>query len=201
MKTMNTMMRMMAVCMMATICMSLNAQRVGRGGNNNHSTVNVGRGGSHNSNHGSGFSFERSGNHGSSYNHHSNHNGNLGYGHGSSYGHRGNHGSHYGHHGGGNHNSNVNVIVNNTNVNNVSMGHGGYGHRVPAGWSHCMRHMDDGRWGYYRCGRWYYYNTYYEPDYYFAHPLTHFEAHCLGTTAVATATAVAVSALVTALMR
>lgn len=195
---MNTFMRMMAVCMMATMCTTLSAQRGGRGGNNNHSTVNVNRSGNHGTNHGSGFSFERGGNHGSSSNHNNNRNGYLGHGnnHSSNYGHGNNHGSSYGHRGGGSHNSNVNVIVN----NNVNTGYAAYGHRIPARWSHCMRHMDDGRWGYCRGGRWYYYNTYYEPDYYFAHPVTHFEAHCLGTAVAATATAVAVTALISALV-
>lgn len=34
-----------------------------------------------------------------------------------------------------------------------------------------------GRWGYLRGSDWYWYDTYYEPDYYFGHPVAHFH-HC-----------------------
>jgi len=34
-----------------------------------------------------------------------------------------------------------------------------------------------GRWGYLRGNDWYWYDTYYEPDYYFGHPVAHFH-HC-----------------------
>lgn len=72
----------------------------------------------------------------------------------------------------------------------------GPGHRVPGprdfrtmhghrwdhdgwmdGWHGRVRHFDDGRWGYFREGAWYYYDRFYEPDYYFARPLRHFHSH------------------------
>lgn len=52
---------------------------------------------------------------------------------------------------------------------------GGFGR-----WEGRVRHMSDGRWGYYRDNRWYYYDRYFEPDYYFAHPVRHFRRHILG---------------------
>ena len=36
---------------------------------------------------------------------------------------------------------------------------------------------DRGRWGYLRGSDWYWYDRYYEPDYYFDHPVAHFH-HC-----------------------
>lgn len=50
------------------------------------------------------------------------------------------------------------------------------------GWEGRVRHFDDGRWGYYRDGAWLYYDCFYEPDYYFAHPVAHFHSHCLTRT-------------------
>ncbi len=41
------------------------------------------------------------------------------------------------------------------------------------GWEGRVRH-DNGRWGYYRDNRWYWYDRYFEPDYYFANPLGYF---------------------------
>ena len=67
-------------------------------------------------------------------------------------------------------------------------------------WAGRVRHMDDGRWGYYRDNRWYYYDCYYEPDFYFAHPLHHFHGHCLGTVAAAAVTTAAVATLISALV-
>lgn len=43
-------------------------------------------------------------------------------------------------------------------------------------WEGRIRH-DNGRWGYYRDNRWYWYDRYFEPDFYFANPLAHFNAH------------------------
>lgn len=75
-------------------------------------------------------------------------------------------------------------------------------HRYDHGrWAGRVRHMDDGRWGYYRDNRWYYYDCYYEPDFYFAHPITHFHGHCLGTVAAAAVTTAAVVGLISALAR
>ena len=58
-----------------------------------------------------------------------------------------------------------------------------------------------GRWGYLRGSDWYWYDRYYEPDYYFGHPVAHFH-HCHVSPAAAVAgvvSAVAVSALISAL--
>ncbi len=55
---------------------------------------------------------------------------------------------------------------------------GGY---IP-GWEGRVRY-DRGRWGYYRAGRWLWYDRYYAPDYYFAHPVRHFRHHVCGPVA------------------
>lgn len=73
-------------------------------------------------------------------------------------------------------------------------------HNAPGRWADCVRHMPDGRWGYCRDNRWYYYDCYYEPDYYFAHPVHHFHDHCLGTVAAAAVTTAAVATLISALV-
>lgn len=44
------------------------------------------------------------------------------------------------------------------------------------GWGGRVRYLD-GRWGYLRHNRWYWYSCYFEPDYYFAHPVSHFHTH------------------------
>lgn len=41
------------------------------------------------------------------------------------------------------------------------------------GWENRVRH-ENGRWGYYRDNRWYWYNRYFDPTYYYARPLAHF---------------------------
>ena len=58
-----------------------------------------------------------------------------------------------------------------------------------------------GRWGYLRGSDWYWYDRYYEPDFYFDHPVAHFH-HCHVSPAAAVAGAigaVAVGAIVAAL--
>lgn len=81
-----------------------------------------------------------------------------------------------------------------------------HGHR----WSHDgwldgyhgrVRHFADGRWGYYRDGAWMYYDCFYEPAYYYAHPVVVFDGHLLtpqgrriARAAVGTAVAVGVIA-------
>ena len=58
-----------------------------------------------------------------------------------------------------------------------------------------------GRWGYLRGNDWYWYDTYYEPDYYYGHPVAHFH-HCHVSPAAAivgTVGAVALGALISAL--
>lgn len=67
-------------------------------------------------------------------------------------------------------------------------------------WAGRVRHMPDGRWGYYRNNCWYYYDCYYDPDFYFAHPVHHFHGHCLGTVAAAAVTTAAVATLISALV-
>lgn len=57
--------------------------------------------------------------------------------------------------------------------------YGGRGHVVDP-YAGRVRHMSDGRWGYLRGNRWYYYDTYFEPEYYYSHPLRHFHRHRLG---------------------
>ena len=74
-------------------------------------------------------------------------------------------------------------------------------HHIPARWAHCVRYMPDGRWGYCRDGYWYYYDCYYEPEFYFAHPVAHFHSNCLGTVAAAAVTTAAVAGLISTLMR
>ena len=74
------------------------------------------------------------------------------------------------------------------------------------GWDGRVRRFHDGRWGYLRDGAWYYYDCFYEPDFYYAHPLSHFHAHLFDSPRArrivgATAGAVAVAALVSTLMR
>lgn len=59
---------------------------------------------------------------------------------------------------------------------------GGY---IP-GWEGRVRY-DRGRWGYYRAGRWLWYDRYYAPDYYFAHPVRHFRHHICGPVAAGVA--------------
>lgn len=67
------------------------------------------------------------------------------------------------------------------------------------GWGRRVRYMD-GRWGYWRDSRWYWYDTYFAPDYYFAHPLSHFHAHFYGHNAAAVAGGVAAGIAVGALI-
>ena len=60
---------------------------------------------------------------------------------------------------------------------------------------------ESGRWGYLRGSDWYWYDRYYEPDYYFDHPVAHFH-HCHVSPAAAVAGAVgavALGALISAL--
>ena len=60
---------------------------------------------------------------------------------------------------------------------------------------------EGGRWGYLRGHDWYWYDRYYEPDYYFDHPVAHFH-HCHVSPAAAVAGvvgAVALGAIISAL--
>lgn len=54
----------------------------------------------------------------------------------------------------------------------------------------------DGRYGYLRDNAWYWYDTYYAPDYYYAHPIAHFHAHRLSPEGRAVVTAVAGAAII-----
>ncbi len=86
------------------------------------------------------------------------------------------------------------------------MGHGhGVDHRWDDrgylhGWDGRVRRFADGRWGYYRDGAWLYYDCFYEPDYYYAHPVAHFHAHRLNRTERAVVGAVAGIATVAAII-
>ena len=67
-------------------------------------------------------------------------------------------------------------------------------------WEGCIRYKG-GRWGYLRGSDWYWYDRYYEPDYYFVHPVAHFH-HCHispEAAVVGVVGAVALGALVSAL--
>lgn len=70
------------------------------------------------------------------------------------------------------------------------------------GWHGRVRYVD-GRWGYLRGRDWYWYDVYYEPDYYFSHPVAHFHGHLspAGKVVAGVAGAVAVGAFVSALCR
>lgn len=57
-------------------------------------------------------------------------------------------------------------------VHHPRVDHRGY---LP-GWGGRVRYHG-GRWGYHRNNRWYWYDCYFAPDYYFAHPVAHFHAH------------------------
>lgn len=60
---------------------------------------------------------------------------------------------------------------------------------------------EGGRWGYLRGHDWYWYDRYYEPDYYYGHPVAHFH-HCHVSPAAAVVGAVgavALGALISAL--
>lgn len=74
-------------------------------------------------------------------------------------------------------------------------------HGYLPGWDGRVRFVD-GRWGYLRGNRWMWYDTYFDPAFYFAHPVAHFAPHLSRTgaaVAAGVATGVAVGALVSAL--
>ena len=92
---------------------------------------------------------------------------------------------------------------------------GGYAHRgsyYPSGyrfvdggylygWEGRVRYHE-GRWGYLRGRDWYWYDRYYEPGYYFAHPIGHFHSHRVAHRVAGTvATAVVVGSIIGALCR
>lgn len=70
------------------------------------------------------------------------------------------------------------------------------------GWHGRVRYMD-GRWGYLRGRDWYWYDVYYEPDYYFSHPVAHFHGHLspAGKVVAGAVGAAAVGAFIGALCR
>lgn len=74
-----------------------------------------------------------------------------------------------------------------------------HGHRIPPRYVDRVRYVD-GRWGYLRGNRWYYYDTYFEPDYYYSHPVRHFHAYRLGPVGKAVVATAAVVGLVHALV-
>ena len=71
------------------------------------------------------------------------------------------------------------------------------------GWEGRVRYHG-GRWGYLRDSRWYWYDTYFAPDYYYGHPVAHFHSHiCAADVAPVVggvAAGIAVGALINALM-
>ena len=69
------------------------------------------------------------------------------------------------------------------------------------GWEGRVR-FHDGRWGYLRGSRWYWYDTYFEPEFYFAHRPHYFRAHYVpvdGRVVAGVAGAVALGTLIGAL--
>ncbi len=74
----------------------------------------------------------------------------------------------------------------------------GDGYYVP-GWEGRVRY-DRGRWGYYRDNRWLWYDRYYAPDYYFAHPVRHFRHHVCGPVAAGVAGGIVGGAVLGALI-
>lgn len=72
-------------------------------------------------------------------------------------------------------------------------------HGYLPGWEGRVRYLN-GRYGYLRGNDWYWYDTYYAPDYYYAHPLTHFHAHRLSPEGRAIVGAVAGTVAVAALI-
>lgn len=69
------------------------------------------------------------------------------------------------------------------------------------GWEGRVRYHQ-GRWGYLRGRDWYWYDRYYEPGYYYAHPIGHFHSHRVAHRVIGTvATAVVVGSLIGALCR
>jgi len=69
------------------------------------------------------------------------------------------------------------------------------------GWEGRVRFVNS-RWGYMRDNRWMWYDTYFEPEYYYAHPVVHFSTHLTREEAAVVAgvtAAVAVGTLVSAL--
>ncbi len=75
-------------------------------------------------------------------------------------------------------------------------------HGYLPGWHGRVRYMD-GRWGYLRGRDWYWYDVYYEPDYYFSHPVAHFHGHLspAGKVVAGAVGAAAVGAFIGALCR
>lgn len=71
----------------------------------------------------------------------------------------------------------------------------GHGHHIPPHYADRVRYVD-GHWGYLRGNHWYYYDTYFEPDYYYSHPVRHFHKHRLGPVGKAVVTTAAVVSLV-----
>lgn len=75
-------------------------------------------------------------------------------------------------------------------------------HGYLPGWHGRVRCVN-GRWGYLRGRDWYWYDVYYEPAFYFSHPVAHFHGHLspAGKVAAGVAGAAAVGALIGALCR
>ena len=82
-------------------------------------------------------------------------------------------------------------------------GHGvvydGRGHMDPYAGRVCR--TPDGHWGYLRGRNWYYYDTYFEPDYYFAHPVAHFRSHRIGAIGKALVAGAVIGSVLTLIAR
>lgn len=76
----------------------------------------------------------------------------------------------------------------------------GRGHAINDPYAGRVRRMNDGRWGYLRDNCWYYYDCYFEPAYYYSHPVHHFHRHRLGPVGKAIVATAAVVGLVHALV-
>lgn len=92
-----------------------------------------------------------------------------------------NHGNNFNHNNHNNHNSFGHDYARHDNFGHAGGRHiddhhfaGRFDHRGHViGWENRVRH-DNGRWGYYRNNRWYWYNRYFDPVYYYGNPINYF---------------------------
>jgi len=116
----------------------------------------------------------------------------------------------------GNHNMGGQAMMHNNNGPHMMNNRPNMGGPVMAGHPHAghMPHVDnrgfvpgwegrvmyrDGRWGYLRNADWYWYDTYFEPEFYYGRPLDYFHSHIIpvdGRAVAAVAGVVAVGTLI-----